>query len=150
MIKTSLSITTLCTFLPLTLLGCQSKILSNPPPTVITHPEFKKSLDINKPNLSSPLVVMPSVLTKEGYRIAPMAKLTGPLNLKDNCLMIGDQAVVFPAETTSWDAQNQILTIRKTKYRLGDTMSVGGGEYSYAALQPQPKINCKVEKVWLM
>ena len=29
-------------------------------------------------------------------------------------------------------------------------MSVGGGEYSYAALQPQPKINCKVDKVWLM
>ena len=150
MIKKSLSINTLYAFLALTLLGCQSKILPNPPPMVTPHPEVKKSSDEYKSNLSSPLVVMPSVRTKEGYRIAPMAKLTGSLNLKDNCLMIGNQLVVFPAETTSWDVQNQILTIGKTKYRLGDTLSVGGGEFTFSAIKPQPQIYCKVDKVWLM
>ena len=106
MIKTSLSITTLCTFLPLILLGCQSKILSNPPPTVITHPEVKKSLDINKPNLSSPLVVMPSVLTKEGYRIAPMGdwvertrNLTIAKSIKDRWLSQLENFEQFENET---------------------------------------------------
>jgi len=38
--------------------------------------------------------------------ISASARLTGPLQLKDECLYVNDVLVVFPDRSTEWDAKN--------------------------------------------
>lgn len=71
------------------------------------------------------------VITREasGENGSNMALTTGVLVVENGCVRLDTGVVpVFPAEDVSWDGTT--LTHLDTAYGVGDTISLGGGEYS--------------------
>jgi hypothetical protein len=71
-----------------------------------------------------------------------LARKTGMLTVRDGCLMIDNAngpatLPLFPYEAT-WDASTQTLSYSGSTYRVGDTITVGGGAISRESLAQYP------------
>jgi hypothetical protein len=67
-------------------------------------------------------------------RSAMEALAQGTLALEGGCLVLADATgsavhgvLVFPRHLTSWDNDTHVLTYAGHEYRMGDTVSAGGG-----------------------
>jgi len=89
-----------------------------------------------------------------------MQALTGGVltRTREGCLLLdngsyGFQLVLWPFGTT-WDAASQVLTVPagqdgSTDYRLGDEVSLGGGESDGRYAKDLVPAGCASEKVWI-
>ena len=61
--------------------------------------------------------------------------INGILHWQDGCLYLknGTNKVtpIFPESVTSWDEEQQVITLNGHKYRIGDTVSTNGGAGNY-------------------
>ena len=61
--------------------------------------------------------------------------INGVLHWQDGCLYLknGTNKVtpIFPESVTSWDEEQQVITLNGHKYRIGDTVSTNGGAGNY-------------------
>lgn len=70
------------------------------------------------------------VIVVAGWNAYPTAEVRGQLRLVDGCLLI-DDAVVFWAEGTSWDAAHETVRFEDADaVHLGAAFSGGGGYYT--------------------
>ncbi len=84
--------------------------------------------------------------------ISASARLTGPLQLKDECLYVNDVLIVFPERSAEWDAKNQTLTFKGEKIALGEELDLVGGSGQYAFDNHQIKnlsASCDHKSIWL-
>lgn len=88
------------------------------------------------------LTVELGLLTYEStsVRAGMTALFEGSLTLQTGCLGVGTNAFAFPSGMATWDGE--VLTIRSETYRLGDSITVGGGEVSNAVLSPDVEDAC--------
>ena len=73
---------------------------------------------------------------KDGIAASALARVTGELSLRDNCLVVvsaDGRALqpVFGKNTANWDAKRQQLEYNKRRYKMGDTIVLGGGLVSF-------------------
>lgn len=83
--------------------------------------------------------------------ISASARLTGPLQLKDECLYVNDVLIVFPERSAEWDAKNQTLTYKGEKIALGEELDLVGGSGKYGLDNHQVKNlspSCDHKSIW--
>jgi hypothetical protein len=59
-----------------------------------------------------------------GY-ISMLALFVGTLTFENDCLLVGGDPFLFPADLTTWDGTT--LTVEGLTYQVGDKMAAGGG-----------------------
>ena len=75
----------------------------------------------------SPTTISSPLATYPGPAVPWQVGITGTLRVVNGCVAIGDPGavVVFPAGEASWN--DGVLTWQQHTYRVGDTVSFGGG-----------------------
>ena len=84
------------------------------------------------PSEATGVVDGPVVAVSRTGAAYPMALVQGNLNLRGDCLMLGDAVVFWPAGT-SWDAESQSVVFSGDfdgAVRIGSHFEGGGGVYS--------------------
>jgi hypothetical protein len=63
--------------------------------------------------------------------ISASARLTGILQLKQECLYVNDILIVFPEHSAQWDAEKNTLSYKGQHIGLGGTLDIAGGSGNF-------------------
>jgi hypothetical protein len=74
-----------------------------------------------------------------GY-ISMLALFVGTLTFENDCLLVGGDPFLFPADLTNWDGTT--LTVDGLEYRVGDKMAAGGGVLHDTVLPKEIRDRC--------
>ncbi|MCG6038407.1 hypothetical protein MER72_13600 [Acinetobacter baumannii] len=58
--------------------------------------------------------------------ISASGRLTGILQLKQECLYINDILIIFPEHTAQWDSEKEALSYKGRHTRLGSELDIAG------------------------
>lgn len=95
----------------------------------------------NEPQVTAPVATQ-AAATPPMIATRLLAETAGELTIEDECLRIDGYLLVWPPEFTVDIREDRVeivdeLTGEKVVWRGGETVQVGGGEVSYAALDDQ-------------
>lgn len=63
--------------------------------------------------------------------ISASGRLTGILQLKQECLYINDILIIFPEHTAHWDSEKEALSYKGRHIRLGSELDIAGGSGNF-------------------
>lgn len=127
----------LTVILALSLAGCQSAG-ETPQQTSLDTPfsstATAKAKDLAMQSPIATIEIGPNS-TKDGVSASALARITGKLQLQDNCLVVVSSdgralQPVFGRNTVEWDSASQQLNYNRRTYRMGDAIVLGGGGVS--------------------
>lgn len=133
----------------MTILGCSKpNIEQSKQPT---HTQLNHQQEVITPLTQKEPFVFVAHLEKL-EEVGNAALYTGILNEKNGCLYIDDRLILVTGVYVKW--QNEPFWIGNNqgeKFKLGDTVSVGGSEtkYSKDLIDDINNSNCVADKVWL-
>ena len=138
----------------MTLLGCQQPNIETSKEPINTKPNHEKTATLSTQQIPNdqhnPSVFVAHLEKLE--EVGDAAFYTGILNEKNGCLYIDDRLVLVTGIYVKW--QNEPFWIGNNhgeKFKLGDTVSVGGSEAKYTKdfIDDINNPNCVADKVWL-
>jgi len=59
--------------------------------------------------------------------ISASARLTGILQLKQECLYVKDILIIFPEHSAQWDSEKDTLSYKGKLIAIGNELDIGGG-----------------------
>ncbi|OAV00663.1 MULTISPECIES: hypothetical protein [Moraxella] len=133
----------------MTILGCSQSDIEQLKTPTDTHSNHQQAV-IAPPTQKEPFVFVAHFFKRD--EVGNTALYTGILNEKNGCLYIDDCLILVTGVYVKW--QNQPFWIGShhgEKFKLGDTVSVGGSETNYTKdfIDDINNPNCVADKIWL-
>lgn len=77
------------------------------------------------------------VITLPEWNAIPAALVRGTLRLERACLLLGDQVVLWPSGS-SWNQDDETVTVGDSTFAMGDFVSGSGGGYPFGPNYADP------------